>query len=105
MDLASTLHVGLPGTVFTAAPAAQNRQFDWAGMHARFAAAHAVRRELAPCESASARRTGAFAGWAYPALGTGERFSLVNRTDSADGKSPMANEADTAGSTSVGGRG
>ena len=80
-DLAGDLNPGLP---------------DWAGIKARFLAAHALRRELAAGGSLVAG--GSFTDESAHVLAAQRESSLpVNLTASANGKTPFAMENQIAG--------
>ena len=76
---------------------------DWHGLQARFAAAHAMRRELQRAEAARPRRSGGFANWV--AQHAGESFTSVNPNNSADGKDAASITTGTAGEAQSGDRG
>lgn len=89
IDLMEQLRERVAGGLGDASPARP----DWPALHARFAAGHAARAELAHLLPAG----GSFA----------ERISFprVNPTDSTNHKSPFGIEGTVAGTDKAGGRG
>lgn len=105
MEFANDLMAGLRGNVRAAPVGAAIPGFDWFGLHARLAAAHAARRELRHRESARPIGNGGFASWQGLAAATGKSLPGVNPTDSADGKAQAAMNSFIAGEPGAGGRG
>ena len=94
-----------PAGAYGEAPeGAETRGFDWAGLRARFAAAHAVRRELSR-ESGLPARSGSFAQRSALPLAVGNSYPDVNRTGLADGKDQAGMSQAIAGEHHAGGRG
>jgi hypothetical protein len=79
--------------------------FDWPGLHARFVAAHAVRRELAQLDSGSVLLDGGFCDWPTSRCDSAVLTRSVNLNNSTDGKALHGMGADTAGRVHAGGRG
>lgn len=105
MEFANDLLAGLRGKVHGTPAGAVTHGFDWFGLHARMAAAHAARGEIARGESPPCSAAGSFAAWRSPAAALGKALPDVNRTDSADGKAPAGMESVSAGNSGAGGRG
>lgn len=78
--------------------------FEWSGLHARLAAAHAARAALQGADSGFPVLAGGFANWEV-LRASGYASRAVNRNDLADGKIPAGIEGDIAGKPSAGGRG
>ncbi len=109
MEFANDLMAVLRGRVSPAADGIGNTGFDWAGLHARLAAAHAARAELARSDSPNAShrvlRDGAFTDWALAGNSRAKDELAVNPADSTDGKGPQAITETIAGQDMAGGRG
>ena len=108
MELANDLMSALRDRTWTDATRAPAAGFtalpDWAGLHARFSAAHALRQELGRGDSRQSHAGGSFIDWPVP-VGADPNLSLrVNRVDSTDGKAPWGKTADTAGLVHAGSR-
>lgn len=76
---------------------------EWASLKARFAAAHAVRRELLGMAAAGPARIGGFERWAAGA--PDGRFTHVNPVGLADGKCDAGMSGAMDNSTHTGDRG
>ncbi|HMT47112.1 MAG TPA: hypothetical protein PLL44_04180 [Novosphingobium sp.] len=101
MVIATELFSRMSGPADSPPQDAEPRRFDWHGLHARLAAAHAARGALRGADSGPAAASGGFA-----ALRVGERASRgVNPTDLADRKAAAANDWVIAGQAMTGGRG
>ena len=75
----------------------------WADLQARFAAAHAARRELLRMAAAGPVRSGGFEHWIANAADAS--FTAVNPVGSADGKCPGDMIVSTDGEVHAGDRG
>ncbi|MBK6802833.1 hypothetical protein [Novosphingobium sp.] len=101
MVIATELFSRMSGLPDPAPEGAHSGGFDWHGLHARLAAAHAARGALHSSDSRTAAISGGFS-----ALRAGNHPSRdVNPTGLADGKAPAANDCAIAGQTLAGGRG
>ncbi len=105
MEFANDLLASLRGRVQAPLGGSAMPGFEWFGLHARLAAAHAAHGEFARSESLRLAPAGGFAQWRGPSLETGKELPGVNRTDSADGKAPAGMESVDAGKPGAGGRG
>jgi hypothetical protein len=105
MEFANDLLASLRGKVQGAPGGAVTPGFDWSGLHARMAAAHAARGEIARIESPRPGTAGSFAAWRSAPAATGKMLPGVNRTDSADGKALAGMDSLIAGDSGAGGRG
>jgi NAD(P)H-dependent flavin oxidoreductase YrpB (nitropropane dioxygenase family) len=105
MEFANDLLAGLRSRVHSSFGDSETRGFDWPGLHARLAAAHAARVELSRFESPSVALAGSFAAWRAAPASTGKILPGVNRTDSADGKATAGMDGVVAPEPGAGGRG
>ena len=105
MDFAKDLLAGLRERVGTGHDAPETPGFDWSGLHARLTAAHAARQVLGEAESPRVAALGGFGLWKTGTDGEEISFLDVNRSDSADGKTPAGNIGAIAEQPLVGGRG
>jgi hypothetical protein len=105
MEFANDLLAGLRGKVHPPSGGSVTAGFDWPGLHARLAAGHAARAELARGESPPAAASGSFAAWQTASVSSGKSLPGVNRTDSADGKAPAGIDGEVAGIAIACGRG
>lgn len=87
MELASDLLSGLRSQVQGGPGAGARPGLDWSGLHARLAAAHAVRTQLAALDPNRGHAVGGFENWRNFAVAAGKSLPDVNPTDLADGKS------------------
>ena len=102
MEFGNDIIARLRTRIGTEMPAVAAASPDWAGLHARLAAAHAARRELLR----DLRGTGLAPASFDPRMaGTLGRADVVNQADSADGKDHAAKEITHVGSGMADGKG
>ena len=101
MEFAKDLMATLRDRVSPAQSVGSASRIEWAGLHARLAAAHAARRELAR----GALRDGGFTDWAFMSAGGPNAFRAVNPADSTSGKGPQGIVGAVAGLPQSSGRG
>lgn len=101
MEIATDLLTSLRDRIEFGRDSALIGGFDWSGLHARLAAAHAANAELRFGESSPTGARGAFSALRKP-----DRTSrAVNPTDLADGKPPAGINCAIAGQAVTGDRG
>jgi hypothetical protein len=105
MEFANDLLAGLRSRVHSVPHGGAAPGIDWFGLHSRFAAGHAARRELDLNESHRPVPAGGFAMWRGFAASPGKSLPGVNLTDSADSKILVGIEGAVAGEPGTGGRG
>ena len=106
MEIGSQLIASLRDRLGSGGSACVADQFDWAGLHARLAAAHAARRALRDGGTAGVLLSGSFADWSRVAVQSGDYASHgINPMSSADGKIPAGIGCGSAGQPVAGGRG
>ena len=105
-DLLASLRGQRNATLGRAEGAAFGAGFDWAGLHARCAAAHAARLAMQYGLADGGFPSGGFGDWTRVASVSANHASrAVNRTDLTDGKVPARIDGSVASDAVVGGRG
>ena len=105
-DLLASLREQRGASHGTAGGPASSAVFDWVGLRARCAAAHAARLAMQHGVAEGAFPSGGFGDWTRVASVSRNHASrVVNRTDLTDGKVPARIDGLVASDAVVGGRG
>lgn len=112
MEIGNDLLASLRGQLDAPGGTSAGLAFDWAGLRARCAAAHAARQAMqhgldsSQGQADGAFPSGGFGDWTRVASVSRNHASrVVNRTDLTDGKVPARIDGPVASDAVVGGRG